>query len=76
VASLDSLHFEIFEKLFTNGGAHAASRFVSSPAFARINCVGATCHPVPVTSLAGRFPHEAWASFAQEGSYFQGKPNR
>ncbi|WP_206525210.1 hypothetical protein, partial [Mesorhizobium sp. M7A.F.Ca.CA.003.01.2.1] len=61
---------------FTNGGAHAASRFVSSPAFARIDCVGATCHPVPVTSLAGRFPHEAWASFAQEGSYFQGKPNR
>jgi hypothetical protein len=36
----------------------------------------ASRHPVPVTSLAGRFPHEAWASFAQEGSYFQGKPNR
>jgi hypothetical protein len=32
----------------------------------------ASRHPVPVTSLAGRFPHEAWASFAQEGSYFQG----
>ena len=26
--------------------------------------------------LPDDFPHEAWASFAQEGSYFQGKPNR
>jgi hypothetical protein len=77
VASFDSLQCEIFKKLFANGGAHPASRFVFSPAFARIDCVGATCHPVPVTSLAGRFPHEAWASsLAQGGSYFQGKPNR
>jgi hypothetical protein len=76
VASSNSLHFDILKNSFTNGGAHAASRFVVPPVLARINCVGATCHPVPVTSLAGRFPHEAWASFAQEGSYFQGKPNR
>jgi hypothetical protein len=49
VASSDSLQFEYLEKSIAKGGAHAASRFVIPPVFARIDCVGATCHPVLAT---------------------------
>jgi hypothetical protein len=54
-----------FEKLLADGGAHASCRFGVSPVFARIDCVGATCHPARLRITCQTIPARSLASIAQ-----------